>query len=116
MSKWATLFDELSRSHDTVDTTRHCETVGQEAADLAVSRDGAFPEPGGQVIAPARWAGLAADELPFDEPCPERRGLIERRGALFVHFCVECGRWGAYGRGIGRDRPGRWYCRLHRPE
>jgi hypothetical protein len=67
-----------------------------------------------EVISPARWAepAVAFDEPSFEDPCPERRGLLERRGAVFLHFCVECGRWGAYGYGAP---PGRWYCRLHRP-
>jgi hypothetical protein len=71
----------------------------------------------GQVISPARWAerDMASDEPSFEEPCLERRGLAERRGAVFLHFCVECGRWGAYGYGATRNHPGRWYRRLHRP-
>jgi hypothetical protein len=60
------------------------------------------------------WAG-ASDGPSFEEPCPERRGLVERRGAVLLHFCVECGRWGAYGYGATLSHPGRWYCRLHRP-
>jgi hypothetical protein len=67
-----------------------------------------------QIISPARWA--ASDGPGFEEPCSERRGLVERRGGIFLHFCVECGRWGAYGYGATRSHPGRWYCRLHRPE
>jgi hypothetical protein len=72
------------------------------------------PSEEGQVISPARWAG-ACDGPSFEEPCPERRGLVERQGSLFLHFCVECGRWGAYGFGTTLSHPGRWYCRLHRP-
>jgi hypothetical protein len=70
------------------------------------------------VIAPARWAAAAVGERPepsFDMPCPERRGLVERRGGAFLHFCRECGRWGAYGYGCSSNSPGRWYCREHRP-
>jgi hypothetical protein len=70
---------------------------------------------GASIVSPARWAGSASDEPPFEEPCPERRGLVERRGAVFLHFCIECGRWGAYGYGATLSQPGRWYCRLHRP-
>jgi hypothetical protein len=36
--------------------------------------------------------------------------------SLFLHFCTECGRWGAYGYGATGDNPGRWYCWLHRPD
>jgi hypothetical protein len=69
----------------------------------------------GPIISPARWAGAASDGPPFEEPGLERRGLVERQGSVFLHFCVECGRWGAYGYGTTLSRPGRWYCRLHRP-
>ena len=77
-----------------------------------------FPEPA--VIAPAELSGLAGQLQPkgeplFDRPCPERRGLVERRGGTFLHFCVKCGAWGAYGYGCTGDNPGRWYCREHRP-
>jgi hypothetical protein len=70
------------------------------------------------IIAPVRWAAAAAGERPgpaFEVPCPERRGLVEKRGGAFLHFCRECGRWGAYGYGCSSDSPGRWYCREHRP-
>jgi hypothetical protein len=65
------------------------------------------------VIAPARWvqAARAAGETPFERPCPERRGLVQRKGGALLHFCVEC----AYGYGCAEDNPGRWYCREHRP-
>jgi hypothetical protein len=41
---------------------------------------------------------------------------VERRGGAFLHFCFECGRWGAYGYGCTGDNSGRWYCREHRPD
>jgi hypothetical protein len=70
--------------------------------DLTSTSESPIPDytlPEGQVISPVRWASaMAAGGSSFEEPCPERRGLVERRGAVFVHFCVECGRWGAYGR------------------
>jgi hypothetical protein len=78
-----------------------------------------FSEPA--VIAPAELSGLAGqpqpkDEPLFDRPWPERRGLVERRGGTLLHFCVECGAWGAYGYGCTGDDPGRWYCCEHRPD
>ena len=72
-----------------------------------------------EVVAPARWFAGALDNCPepsFEMPCPERRGLIERRGGAFLHFCVECGRWGTYGYGATGEKPGRWYCHFHRPD
>ena len=71
-----------------------------------------------EVIAPARWVSGAAGNSPeasFETPCIERRGLLERRNGIFLHFCVECGRWGTYGYGATGEKPGRWYCHLHRP-
>jgi hypothetical protein len=85
--------------------------------------DAAFPPDDGPtawagVIAPRRWIGVVAEanEPAFEQPCPERRGMVERCEHLFLHFCAECGRWGAYGYGTTGDRPGRWYCWLHRPD
>ena len=71
-----------------------------------------------EVIAPARWVAGAAGNSPeasFETPCIERRGLLERRNGIFLHFCLECGRWGTYGYGATSEKPGRWYCHLHRP-
>jgi hypothetical protein len=70
------------------------------------------------VIAPAPWVEQAAGagDTPFEERCLDRRGVVERTGGAFLHFCVECGRWGAYGYGVTGDNPGRWYCREHRPD
>jgi hypothetical protein len=74
------------------------------------------PEPA-PVIAQARWAaGAAVGQPSFETPCPERRGLVERRGGAILHFCVECGRWGTYGYAAIGTKPGRWYCRMHRPD
>jgi hypothetical protein len=107
MSEWGELFARLSRSSDTLDTLRH------NAPEPAKEIPRAAP-----VIAPGRWVeGAAATGEPaFEQPCPERRGLVEHRGGAFVHFCVECGRWGAYGYGCTGDNLGRWYCWLHRPD
>jgi hypothetical protein len=78
-------------------------------------------EPGteSQLIAPASWfaryASQHQEEPPYDQPCPDRRGRVKREGAAFLHFCVICGAWGAFGYDVFGDRPGRWYCFEHRP-
>lgn len=76
-----------------------------------------LPEP--RLIAPALWFERRAQPTPgeptYDKPCPARRGRIERRGIAFLHFCLICGAWGAFGYGVLGDRPGRWYCFEHRP-
>jgi hypothetical protein len=74
-----------------------------------------------QVIAPTPWfrdavAPHRAQNPPYDQPSPYRRGHIERRGAVFLHFCIICGAWGAFGYGVTEDQPGTWYCSEHRPK
>jgi hypothetical protein len=101
-----------------------CGGAKEECA-AAVERDGdairrnaaSAMEP--QLVAPASWfersAPPASGEPSFDKPCIPRRGRVERQGRLFLHFCIACGAWGAFGYGVTGDRPGRWYCREHRP-
>jgi hypothetical protein len=71
-----------------------------------------------ELIAPASWfqrsAPSGSGEPPFDQPCVSRRGRVERAGGVFLHFCVTCGAWGAFGYGVTGGHPGRWYCREHR--
>lgn len=60
----------------------------------------------------------AESEPGLSQPCPARRGRVETRDGLFLHFCVECGAWGAFGYGVNlqADHLGRWYCAAHRPQ
>jgi hypothetical protein len=102
------------------DTTNTTETT---KVDLGATSESPTPDcytlTEGPIISPVRWAApptMATGGPSFEEPCPERRGLVERRGAVFLHFCIECGRWGAYGYGASLGQDGRWYCRLHRPD
>jgi hypothetical protein len=74
---------------------------------------------------------LAASKAPFqavtllpkqepasEKPSSARRGRIENCGSTFLHFCVECGRFGPYGYDVRlrAGRLGRWYCHDHRPQ
>jgi hypothetical protein len=75
------------------------------------------------LVAPPHWfqrfALPAGGEPSFDEPCAARRGRIEELpGRMFLHFCIECGRWGAFGYGVNlrAGRLGGWYCATHRPQ
>lgn len=54
----------------------------------------------------------------LEQPCAARRGRIQELDGAFLHFCVECGRFGAFGYGVQlrKGRLGRWYCGEHRPE
>jgi hypothetical protein len=60
----------------------------------------------------------APDEPSVEQPWAHRRGRVEEHGDVFLHFCVECGRFGPYGYGVHlrTGRLGRWYCRQHRPQ
>ena len=61
---------------------------------------------------------LAESEPSFCEPCVARRGRVEVRDGQFLHFCAQCGAWGAFGYGVNlrADQLGRWYCAAHRPK
>jgi hypothetical protein len=52
------------------------------------------------------------------ESCDARRGQVETRSGLFLHFCAQCGAWGAFGYGVNlrAGRLGTWYCLTHRPD
>ena len=53
----------------------------------------------------------------LEMPCAARRGRIQEVEGAFLHFCVECGAFGAFGYGVNlrAGRLGRWYCAEHRP-
>jgi hypothetical protein len=59
----------------------------------------------------------AEDEPGLEQPCAARRGRIEELEGAFLHFCVECGAFGAFGYDVSlrAGRLGRWYCAKHRP-
>ena len=69
------------------------------------------PPPFGRVTQPAEG------EPGLEQPCAARRGRIQEVERAFLHFCVECGAFGAFGYGISirAGRLGRWYCAEHRP-
>jgi hypothetical protein len=79
------------------------------------------PVPTANVIAPSPWFERFVPpmelEPSFSVPCIARRGRVEERERVLLHFCVECGRWGAFGYGVSlrTGRVGRWYCTAHRP-
>ncbi len=55
----------------------------------------------------------------LERPCASRRGRVQKlEGAIVLHFCTECGAWGAFGYGVNQraGRQGRWYCAAHRPQ
>jgi hypothetical protein len=86
----------------------------------AVQLDGGNePQSEPQLISPVSWMERygppALGEPPYDQPCLARRGQVKREGAAFLHFCVNCGAWGAFGYDVFGDRRGRWYCSEHRP-
>jgi hypothetical protein len=74
-----------------------------------------------ELVAPSAWfervAPPASGEPRYEMPCAARRGRVEEREGVFLHFCAQCGAWGAFGYGVSlrSGRLGRWYCAEHRP-
>jgi hypothetical protein len=75
-----------------------------------------------QSTLPAPTPSLSnAPQLPepgLEEPCAARRGRVQEINGALMHFCVECGRFGAFGYGVNlrAGRLGRGYCREHWPD
>ena len=59
----------------------------------------------------------AEGEPGLEQPYAARRGRIQELEGAFLHFCVECGAFGAFGYDVclRAGRLGRWYCAEHRP-
>jgi hypothetical protein len=121
VSRWSDLFAELSRNRDIADSI---DTIGSNEGLCQLSplcQQGRLEKEGrsATVIVPLplveRVIPSACDEPLYEMPCEARRGRIERRGSIFLHFCIVCGAWGAFGYGVSAEHPGRWYCSAHRP-
>jgi hypothetical protein len=54
----------------------------------------------------------------LEAECESRKGLVVTLGPIFLHFCVECGKYGPYGYGVElrKGKEGTWYCKEHRPD
>jgi hypothetical protein len=59
----------------------------------------------------------AEGEPSLEQPCAARRGRVQKLNSAFLHFCVRCGRFAAFGYGVRlrTGQLGRWYCGEHRP-
>jgi hypothetical protein len=123
------------------------EASAPKSAELTASRlepriAMASPKPTSQLslafenkLAGAASASAAPQPQPGPElqpqPEPEQRFLDVsgmtaelRRGRVgydkegrFLHYCVVCGEWGAFGYGVflRRGQPGKWFCGNHKP-
>lgn len=76
-----------------------------------------------ELLAPAPWFERLIPPLEgepnLELPCVGRRGRVQKlEGAVVLHFCCDCGRWGPYGYDVNlrAGRYGRWYCAEHRPQ
>ncbi len=75
-----------------------------------------------QLLSPAPWFKRvippAEGEPGLEMPCASRRGRVQELEGALLHFCAECGAWGAFGYGVNLSagRRGRWYCAAHRPQ
>ncbi len=67
-------------------------------------------------IAPS-FARLMTDELSLEKPCAARRDRVQEFDGALLHFCIQCGRFAAFGYGVRlrAGQFGRWYCGKHRP-
>jgi hypothetical protein len=104
--------DSLSRNLDTDEGPKR-----QAVRALLTEESPTLPE-ANQLLAPLFQPLSPVDGEPgFDQPCDTRRGRVEERPDGFLHFCLVCGRWGAFGYGVSlrRGRLGHWYCAAHRP-
>lgn len=65
----------------------------------------------------ARVVEQANEEPGLERPCAARRGRVQALNGGFLHFCVECGSFAAFGYGVRlrAERLGHWYCGIHRP-
>jgi hypothetical protein len=127
--------DNRKRGRSPAKPAKPAKVEGSEAGTLAALATLAVPAPEienparrseaepetrpATLIAPRQWlagAAAAADELPYDEPCSARIGVIRYPEGRFEHFCTVCGAWGSFGYGATGEQPGRWYCFAHRPD
>jgi hypothetical protein len=75
-----------------------------------------------ELLAPSPWfervIPSVEGEPRFELPCAARRGRVQELEGAFLHFCVECGAYGAFGYGVNfrAGRLGRWYCAEHRSQ
>ena len=86
----------------------------------AVRQSGQFPIglPVSLALHSAPVLPIAPGEPGLQQPCPARRGRIQELDGVFLHYCCQCGRFGAFGYGVHlrTGRLGRWYCGEHRPQ
>jgi hypothetical protein len=74
-----------------------------------------------ELLAPSPWFERAipttGGEPGLEQPCVARRGRVQKLERGFLHFCIECGRFGAFGFGVSirSGRLGHWFCEEHRP-
>jgi hypothetical protein len=118
---------------------RHLAAIGatiEQAGDRLLLRAGPKPIPAAiirrvreakpellillQQTSGLRFARLmdANGEPGLEQPCAARRGQLQELDRTFLHFCVHCGRFAAFGYDVhlSAGRLGRWYCGEHRPE
>jgi hypothetical protein len=76
-----------------------------------------------ELLSPSPWFERVIppgdDEPGLEQPSAARRGRVDKlSNDLYLHFCAECGAWGAFGYGVNfrLGRLGRWYCAANRPQ
>lgn len=119
-------FDEPTPVQDVQNVQNYHQSPTSERFEHSEQRASAkrreAPTTNAELIAPSGWferiAPTADGEPGFEMRCAARRGRIEERGSAVLHFCAECGAWGAFGYGVNlrAGLRGRWFCGAHRPQ
>jgi hypothetical protein len=100
---------------------KHLEPMVKQLAEHKAEVMAALASRQAEMLAPSprfeRAIPPVEDEPSLEQPCAARRGRAQELAGAFLHFCAECGAYGAFGYGVSlrAGRLGRWYCGVHRP-
>jgi hypothetical protein len=94
---------------------------GMGISVLAIAKPLGLPsdEPRAKLVEPPSEAPQPQTQPSASNGMPEdRRGFVGYVDGRFVHYCPECGEWGAHGIGVflRRGQLGVWYCAEHKPK
>jgi hypothetical protein len=118
MSRWHVRLAELRacRAHES-GVVQDVQNVQYPATDRTFEHFEQF-EQSAESRTPefARLVPRKHGEARLEQPCRARRGRVQVLDGAFLHFCVECGRFGAFGYDVrlSAHQMGRWYCTEHR--
>jgi len=93
---------------------------GMGISVLAIAKQLGPPvdEPPAKPVEPPEEAPQPQTQASANGVPEDRRGFVGYVDGRFVHYCPECGEWGAHGIGVflRRGQLGVWYCAEHKPK